>query len=465
MKVVIGHNNEPILVAESVSTRYCMDCERECLTELLNLTAIGSVCNHCFSSYKKCDECGAYYPAHKTCIVDGQCICDYCYDDVAIVCDRCDEVHLRENIRYTADEYWLCDNCIDNGYGTYCDTCGSLWYYNDDLDYDEDEETYSCPRCEDRVIKSYSYKPSPNFKETDKEPKKCKGEYFGFEIEVAGNRNKAQRFLEEIGEKDLLYLKNDGSVDGFEIVTHPMTRTYFYKEFMPKISKGMSYLKRQCFKGHNSGGIHIHVSEAVINKNMLKRLIVLLYPKSDKSYHTWLAITQRHDVNMSRWSSMRNGVELTYEKKHLFEKIDKSPKGIKPPVTSGRYTAINVCCNTVEFRIFNSNLRPERIAKNAEVIFSLLDFSKTKIMPTMTNYLRYIDKHKKKYKHLFNFLIEKHIYQSIEQKETIRNIGEAVSNVIGRNISPAELLELIEQQNIVTTTVIDDDDERISVCA
>jgi len=66
--------------------------------------------------------------------------------------------------------------------------------------------------------------------------------------------------------------------------------------------------------------------------------------------------------------------------------------------------------NTIEFRMFNSNTRPERIIKNAQVIFSLIDFTKTKTRVSMKNYLKFIEDHRKDYKELYDFLIEKHIY-------------------------------------------------------
>ncbi len=92
-------------------------------------------------------------------------------------------------------------------------------------------------------------------------------------------------------------------------------------------------------------------------------------------------------------------------------------------ISSGRYTAMNIasCNKTVEFRIFNSSTRIERILKNYEVIFSLIDFTNTDSLPTHMNYLKYIAKNQNKYKYLYEFCVEKELIK-VEDNEPKVNL-------------------------------------------
>ena len=76
-----------------------------------------------------------------------------------------------------------------------------------------------------------------------------------------------------------------------------------------------------------------------------------------------------------------------------------------------RYSAMNCSPNnkTVEFRIFNSSTRVERILKNYEIVFSLIDFTNTNTEVTHKNYVQFVVDNKDKYKYLYEFLLEKEL--------------------------------------------------------
>jgi glutaredoxin-related protein len=123
-----------------------------------------------------------------------------------------------------------------------------------------------------------------------------------------------------------------------------------------------------------------------------------------------------------------------------------------------RYLAINTRnINTIEFRMFNSNTRPERIIKNAQVIFSLIDFTKTKIKVSMKNYLRFIEDHRKDYKELYDFLIEKHIYIPKLSLERLLELSAEDNNEVQKYIQ-----SLSATQNL---TVDESDNEGDIQCA
>lgn len=439
--------------------------------------------NECLERFFfKCECCGRYEeeiaPEHHT--ANNGRLCENCADGEeyqrCFFCGRYDET---DNMIYTDDEHYVCHSIGCRSQISQCEECwGSFAEHSyTRVYYDEENETDVClcencatetrflqrTRENEKTINNYHYKPTPTFKHLEKEKTK---EFFGFEIEVSGNGNKARKFLEFFKDNNDVYLKTDSSIEngGFEIVTEPMSRKYFYNVFVPALTKGMEYLKYNSFKGHNKGGIHIHVSNEAISPKQYKSILMLLYSKSPKSYKTWLAITQRHDYQLSRWArigynSLNDGTLRTVFKEA--DKMAKSSKNQKPPISGNRYFGVNTQNkHTTEFRIFNSNIRIERIIKNAEVIFSLLDFADTGIMPTMNNYLLFIENNKDKYKYLFDFLVEKHIWITKKQKQEVEKVMKKLE-FKNKN----DLEKYINSLALDINLTVDDDDERTQICA
>lgn len=451
MKIVNDPMGKKVSVHKDVETYTCDECGLEFVFMPYNWKGYNIdsqdkiICSNCRDDYFKCDECGEFHPVGDEIEIDGECFCPTCVEENYYICDECGKYVHRDDTtavdgnivcdscleseyikcdhceRYvrigdsydTADDYHLCSSCYSDI--TYeCGDCGEVFYR--EPYWDEDEDMYVCDNCRDygsRCINNYSYKPGPRFRRTAEDGDDPK-EYFGFEIEVEGDREYAHNFLEHYGdtEENDLYLKKDGSVDGFEIVTHPMTRNWFYEVFVPKMTRGMNFLREHHFRGHNRAGIHIHVSSVAISNTMLNKMIHLLFQKNKHNQELWLAITQRKRKAMKDWCSI--DPDDIYSKKTITKSLKEygiAGREYKPLIGSGRYLAINTLnFHTVEFRIFNSNTRPERIIKNAQVIFSLIDFTKTKRKVSMKNYLKFIEEHRKDYKELYDFLIEKHIY-------------------------------------------------------
>lgn len=434
MQLVYTEFGNRILCSEEVETHECMDCGNTFVIieeDYRYKDCSGNcLCRECVDDYKICDDCGDW--SNETFYVDGRDICEGCLDDYCW-CDECERyIHPDNSVsvadkticedcrdRYytkceccggyfkttyqTEDEYNLCGSCYDDSTSR-CAGCGYVYYGVYSLE--EIEGDWYCEDCANmhRDIHSYSYKPYLEFNNVDEDT----DEYFGFEIEVEGDKSNALNFKKEYGdiEEDEIYLKKDCSVDGFEIVTHPMTRKWFYQEFVPKITNGMSFLKQNGFSAHDKAGMHIHVSKEAISCEQLQKLIILLYPKTEKVKNVWIAISQRKKYNIERWASIDENVLKDGNKKYTIKEKYKDKD-----INSERYSAINTLPHhTIEFRIFNSNLRIERIKKNAQVVFSLIDFTKTTQMPKMSNYMNFIKEHRDSYKELYDFIVEKNIW-------------------------------------------------------
>lgn len=461
------------LVSVDVETFYCEWCQCEYIAGEVPSYEVNNtsgdeilICKDCRTAdFYCCDDCGSIHPADMMYDTgENHIICHVCRENYRTCTDCGDLIHY-ENVQWDENDNPYCEACASEYH--YCERCGRLFTGDDAGGWYEDDDYWYCYDClpSARFINSYGYKPIPNFHKTYNE-KRTK-EYFGFEIEVEGCISYAKQFLETFDDtkEEDLYLKRDGSVDGFEIVTHPMTRKWFYKKFMPKMEKGLAFLKEKGFRGHNRAGIHIHVSDGAVSLDQYKKLLLLLYPDNEKVYKKWLAITQRHDDKMRQWSSMKlSSPEYNRKrKKDGFEEIESRKRSSiqgKPDIARTRYTAMNMENSaTIEFRIFNSNIRPERIIKNAQVIFSLLDFTNTDKLPTYHNYIRFVEEHKENYIELWDFLLEKKIVQSREEREQYKKIIKAMRTVDKNVITYDEALDLLQANNPNKLRGIDDNDE------
>lgn len=162
------------------------------------------------------------------------------------VCEECLNLH-----------YWQCGDCNRNVSNDYeeCRFCEE----NHDSDIFHTSDCY-CRQCERNrrdarnLIHSYSYKPRPQFR----------GEgpvYLGFELEVAVPTGRTLQAVELAVARlsDLAYLKEDGSVPGFEIVSHPMSYDWAV------VNNGypwpmLAELSDLGASAEDSCGLHVHVS-------------------------------------------------------------------------------------------------------------------------------------------------------------------------------------------------------------
>lgn len=385
-----------------------------------------------------CDDCGQVIidedMAYTT--ADGRTICESCYEENYCVCDICGEVHRLEEMIYIQNiGTYLCEDCADK-HGYKCMDCGN-WYSvgNGVIDINGDfvcesclsnwvickccgqliplEEALDfgdgfsyCQHCYDELDLQgiYAYHDFVDFKPmmTDNEVDNIDTnelELIGLEIEVDTTGNKTtQEDVDNVLnslDNNAVLMRDSSLVNGFEIVTNPMTKEYVYNNFKCSITNTMNYLKStNKYKCYNKGGIHIHVS-----KNMISfETSAILHGLLNKQYqYFWLIITQRHETQLNKWAKLY-------------------------PCDDERYQALNhdYRTGTYEFRIFNSSLRIDRIYKNIDVVYSLIDFAKSKNASTnIEDYIAYIMNNRYKYTYLFNFMIEKELVKMEDLLECV----------------------------------------------
>lgn len=329
---------------------------------------------------------------------------------VARRCENCGDEYITADMCTTYSDGCVCSNC-GNLY-TRCENCGYL-VYDDDVEYDCDNDESLCPDCyaerttsSDSEIHEYSYKPRAHLKnDTEKEAKPDM--YFGMEIEVSGSQRYAREFT-KCFDKNSLYLKSDCSIvnGGFEIVTHPMTFEYWKKKFRSSLSQGLAELRKHNFRGHNYGGIHIHVTRSAIDYDTWCKMVTMF--SNDANKKAWLILTQRKEDNLQTWARLKPYDHGNLESmiKDVYRK-NNYQEGCH--LNSTRYSCLNCTRNTIEFRVFNSNLRIERVMKNLDIVHAMISFASSprRTNVSMEKFTEYIRKHRDLYPDLNNFMDEK----------------------------------------------------------
>lgn len=403
---------------------YCEDCTVKCIEcgeyilkdDAIEIYNGDYICESCRDDYYyTCEDCGEiHHQDDMTWIEDKQIyVCDSCLDGNYYRCEYCERYYSKDSVRETYDNNWVCDDCYENHYYT-CEDCGYA-VFQEDAYYDEDDECDYCPNCYHNHPESiYSYHNFYDFECQSTCNEEDTNEYFGFELEVSGDRCYADEFADMTSD---VVLMNDGSIidGGFEIVTQPMTRKYFREEFRPEFEKSLKFLKERGFEGHNKGGMHIHISAEVLSKRQLAQMAEVLYGDEDDR-NIWLCLSQRHQDKMERWSSMTN-------KDYSFEEIVNSEDEM-PHISDARYTALNrdTRTHTYEIRIFNSNIRIERVMKNMECVFALIDYTKQEersvYKANTRGFLNFVKEHRLEYPNFYAFLLERKVEEHFGIKYT-----------------------------------------------
>lgn len=368
------------------------------------------ICENCYESndYFTCERCGKIVEdCHIVHIKDTEeYVCDDCADENYYRCMECGEWYSGARIISDSNNQHLCEDCYCDNYYT-CADCGEF-VHQDNAFWDEATDDMYCEYCYStnigsQVINSYHSNDDWTVHCTEDEYNDYMSDKLtlGLEIEVAGSAKCAEGFMDKV-DNDLIYLERDGSVAGFEIITQPMTRQYVTGLFEDKISKGFEFLRENNFKGHNAGGIHIHVGLPYDNEldfmSCILKLKKLLYNLPPHLQDLLLLISQRKSDTLKRWS------DNTYCRKLTLQNCTSQ---------SNRYELLNMDSRTrtLEFRMFNSNLRTERIMKNIEVVLSLLDYVETYYTVEMYDknlftWLDYVKRNEEKYSNLVAFINE-----------------------------------------------------------
>ncbi len=248
-----------------------------------------------------------------------------------------------------------------------------------------------CPVCNAQFkIQSYSTNALDTFKfkkkETEKNPL-----YLGIELEFDTDRKKAPPLIRRF--KDHMIAKEDGSIDGFELVTAPATfsiHAEIFKEFPFNKQKVTS-----------RDGMHVHVDKKSLTTLQMGKIFEFIY--NDNNYKFIKKIAGR---DLNNYCS-------TVTKKSVLSGIEEHENGITYRVEGSHHTAINVSNkNTVEFRIFRTPSTYEQFMARLEFVKAMVDWTKPGQVPygingfkEEKNFLNYVTDCRKVYPNLFKEII------------------------------------------------------------
>ena len=298
---------------------------------------------------RACSVCGSLHPIEELTAFDDTYLCDICLHTETTRCQRCGE-RLWVDDNAGDSDISLCQSCYDRFYTT-CEDCGRIIlqddaYYESDDDYEARCYSCHCRHADQRVIHDYYYKPEPEFFGEG-------SRFYGIELEVDDggeiNRNAAKIIETANSVEEHIYIKHDGSLnEGFEIVSHPMTKDYHINH-MPW-GTVLSKAKELGYRSHQSGtcGLHIHVNRTAFGETEEERdeVIARILYFFEKHWEELLKFSRRTHKQIQQWAER-------YGLKEHPQDILNHAKG-----NQERYTCINLTnYYTIEFRMFRGTLK------------------------------------------------------------------------------------------------------------
>ena len=182
-------------------------------------------------------------------------------------------------------------------------------------------------------------------------------------------------------------LENDGSLNdsGVELVTCPYTLDFHQTRFgWDKLLAEVSGIAMSG-KGTTACGMHVHVNRKALSALTLGKMLVFV--NAENNTRLVRQVAQR---DSERWA----------------ERYEKSIRQGKDR-NSDKYQAMHLSENTVEFRIFRGNLKPERVLKNIEFVHSVVCYCRAASIQEIESpegYYKWLFKHRGTYKNLVKFL-------------------------------------------------------------
>ena len=287
---------------------------------------------------------------------------------------------------------WRC-YCEVNNTGVYpLDYCFNNFRYNQEEDIffdEEEEEEYNEDDYDDDdnddggLIKDYGTDALKylTFKSLPTDTEKSNGNklYLGVELEVVVRSSYDKYDVAEKMDNDLydfIIMCNDGSIDGdgFEIISAPATHNYHLTAWDKFFNNGAKYVRGWKEK---SCGMHVHLSRnAFENKYHLMKFVTFINHRRNEDF-----ITNVAGRSANTYCAIKH---KNYNKRAL--------------EFNNRYQAVNLeNRNTIEVRIFQSNVAKKGFFKNLEFCVALFEYTKhCSIFGASTAHHMTIDSHRNK---------------------------------------------------------------------
>ncbi len=318
--------------------------------------------------YTECNSCSkGFHTSNLTIVFDGQgseqLICGDCINENNYVeCNGCStSMDTAFSVLINAGEETIvrCYNCADEISGT-CQECSERTINT----YDAEWRCTGCiPESSSVRIHQYNYRPTLKFNGDRSAGKYNKNlpTFLGIELEVDADFDEADDAANEcrlLHNEDYIYLKEDSTTNGFEIVTHPSTFAYHKQSKWRDILKELNENDLSSYDG-NRCGIHVHVTKNAFSPIVWWKVIEF----------SWKC------KSLIKMFAQRNGnyEYCRYREPHLYGTLSCD----RFPCAPSRYSHINTTHETVEFRMFRGTTDIERFWSTIEFVHALLEFCRT----------------------------------------------------------------------------------------
>lgn len=351
-------------------------------------------CEDCFVTCNDCDE--AIFGGHEYRVDTGGwdpvTVCRYCHDDY-VSCAECGYTARSDYMQYCSeDDASYCSSCYDDMTSAGQHVHSYSWQPSDRLFW------YTALRPEQNHnrefvipikfaglrafgnLDAWQYQRAPFDKPEDYDGVKNQL-FMGYELET--NRGEcrdvrsaaeyllnAMRKTDEHGvtlqSEDYLYLKEDGSISGFEIVTMPATLEA-HKVLMPRDAfAGLAKDHGMQGWAGAGAGLHVHASKSAFSHAHLHKFQLFHY----RNQH-WLKSFAGRDSG--RWASF----DQTTDHNGQRVKLSSLAKGTYERTYLNRYHALNfVPPRTVELRYFRASLKPDTVLAVLEIVHAIWLYTK-----------------------------------------------------------------------------------------
>lgn len=290
-------------------------------------------------------------------------LCDDC-DEHRETCNECDSMyHTYSDEAIVVNHNTICPDCSQNY--SYCDSHDE--YYNGDV----------CDECSEEqngLIHDYSYRPDPQFFIVRKDGSTTSTSFgfghqtvTGFELEMEATeceRYEGAELASSIYDK-WCYLKHDGSLnDGFEMVSHPLSREFVAEHFPWQRLSELSAIGMRSANTRTCG-LHIHINKDFFQKNptTMYRFMSMFYRNAEQ----WKKIAGRSESSYASWSE--------YELERMLDYTKGMAVGAHVR-NNDRYVALNLQNrNTIELRFFKGTLRPQTFIARIEAAHAVAEYA------------------------------------------------------------------------------------------
>lgn len=334
-----------------------------------------------------CDDCGmGIDEIDLTTTSNGQDVCETCLRENYTNCNDCACILPNSNSFYDYGDSQICRQCAERDY-THCERCDCLLHCDDDpCCLESEEESGSISGNWNTIQDSDTIRPLEFYGEISAWP-------FGIGLELELGTSDPNSVIRHVRQKhgDLFIGKQDGSVNGVELVSQPATL-----EFWQALSLD---LPANCM-GYGYGGIHLHVCRRGWTDQQIRRII--RYFHSD---HKSVSKIAQRNITDCAWCMPRS--EMSYDEYDEYQEY--GTKNLARDKANIKYSAVNLCHDaTIEFRIFNSNKIVWKILKNMEYICALHAVATNgEISQRRIN--NYVKQSKETLPNLYRFMIEEKI--------------------------------------------------------